>query len=97
MQYIEDRNVYSSPDFLKPKYFASYATLTKHIDGNNPKITRNHTIDANFRTVTHTAPNGKQYIIQKTNKGYMSYKLLKPTYFPTLQDIKSYINARNPK
>lgn len=97
VQYLPDRKVYTSPDFIRPKFFASYDTFTKHIDGQNPKMGRNHTIDATFTPVVHKAPNGKEYTIQKTNKGYMSYKFLKVKYFTTLQEIKTYIDQNNPK
>lgn len=97
VQYLSDRKVYTSPNFITPKFFASYDTFTKHIDWQNPKMSRNHTIDPTFTPVVHKAPNGKEYTIQKTNKGYMSYRFLTVKYFGTLQDIKNFINANNPK
>lgn len=70
IQYIESRKVYTSPDFKSPKFFISYSTLTKLIDKNNPKkASRDHTsLDTSFAPINFTAPNGKVFKIQKTNK-----------------------------
>jgi hypothetical protein len=45
----------------------------------------------------YDAPNGKSYTIYKTDRWYMSYKLLNVRYYSSLQDIESYINKNNPK
>jgi hypothetical protein len=52
-------------------------------------------VDAEFEPVIHIAPNGKDYKIYKTNRGYMSYKLLKVQYFGSLEELKSYIDRNN--
>lgn len=93
------RKVYSSPDFKQPKYYISYETLTKHIDKQNPKrAVWDHTsLDTSFTPINYTAPNGKVFRIQKTNKWYMSFNFINPKYFWTLDDIKTHINKNNPK
>ncbi len=70
IRYLEDRKVFTSPDFKDPKFYISYETLTKLIDKNNPKKSVwDHTIlDTSFAAVTVTAPNGKTFKVQKTNK-----------------------------
>jgi hypothetical protein len=42
------------------------------------------------------APNGKEYKIYKTNRWYMSYKLMKVKYYETLSELESYITKQNP-
>jgi hypothetical protein len=44
----------------------------------------------------YAAPNGKEYRIYKTNRWYMSYKLMKVKYYETLSDLKNHINKNNP-
>jgi hypothetical protein len=69
VEYLPDIDGYTSPDFQYRKIFVNYETFTKHIDSNNPKTTsRNHIVDPNFTPIVHTAPNGKRYTIQKTNR-----------------------------
>lgn len=58
---------------------------------------RDHDIDTSFTAQNYTAPNGKVYKIYKTDKWYMSYKLMRVRYFNTLDSIKSFINQNNPK
>lgn len=70
IQYLTNRKVYTSPDFKQPKLYISYETLTKLIDKNNPKkASWDHTtLDNSFTPVNVTAPNGKVFKVQKTNK-----------------------------
>lgn len=96
VELIPDRQVYTSPNFVQPKFFATYTTFTHHIDKQNPSyISRDHIIDTSFQAVFHPAPSGKIYKIQKTNYGYMSYTFIAPRYFTTLQEIKTVINQNN--
>ena len=96
VEFLPDRQVYTSPNFVQPKFFATYQTFTHHIDTQNPSfISRDHIIDTSFQAVFHTAPNGKIYKIQKTNMWYMSYTFIAPRYFSTLQEIKTTINQNN--
>lgn len=96
IEFLPERNVYTSPNFVQPKFYATYEALTKHIDRHNPsQISRDHIIDTSFQPIFHTAPNGKIYKIQKTNKWYMSYTFMVPRYFTTLQEIKNFIDERN--
>jgi len=98
VEYLDDIDGYTSPDFMYPKIFVTYQTFTAHIDINNPQTnTRNHTIDPSFTPVVHTAPNNKVYTIQKTNKWFMSYQFIVPAYFQTLEWTKAHINRHNPQ
>lgn len=87
---------YYSPDFTKIKYFENIDDLYKLIDANNPiQEIRDHTIDITFIPITYITNNNKEYRIYKTDKGYMSYKLMTIQYFDTLWEIKNYINQHN--
>lgn len=99
IRYLEDRKVYTSPDFKDPKFYISYETLTKLIDKNNPKksVWDHTSLDTSFAAVTVTAPNSKIFKVQKTNKWFMSYNFINPKYFPSLDAIKAHINQTNPK
>jgi len=89
-------NFYTSPDFIKTVYFDTIQWLRTYININNPQITiRDHSIDNSFGPINHTAPNWKTYKIYKTNKWYMSYRLIKIRYFTTLESIKTFINQNN--
>ncbi len=88
---------YSAEEFIAPKYFDSLNAIKLYIDLKNPpKDIRKHTIDASFTPIVYAAPNGKEYRIYKTNRGYMSYKLMKVKYYSTLSELKSYIDKNNP-
>jgi predicted heme/steroid binding protein len=87
---------YTSPNFIYTKYFANIEELRKYIDKNNPAIVVwDHKVDVEFEPIIHTAPNGKEYKIYKTDKGYMSYKMLKIQYFKSLEELKKYIDRNN--
>lgn len=94
---IENSNWwYTSPDLNYSKFFDTINALRSYININNPSITIwNHTIDNSFDPINHIAPNWKVYKIYKTNKWYMSYKLIKVRYFTTLESLKSYIDQNN--
>lgn len=96
---IQSNNLwYSSPEFITVKYFASIVELRTFIDKNNPAIVVwDHTVDTTFEPITHTAPNWKAYKIYKTNKWYMSYKLMKVQYYWSLDELKNYIDKNNKK
>jgi hypothetical protein len=42
------------------------------------------------------APNSKSYTIYKTDRWYMSYKLMQVKYYATITELKNYINTNNP-
>ncbi|MCF7835342.1 DUF4215 domain-containing protein [Candidatus Gracilibacteria bacterium] len=89
-------NGYTSSDFTYTKYFDTIEAIRSYINVNNPAITIwDHTIDNSFDAINHIAPNGKVYKVYKTDKGYMSYKLIKVRYFSTLESIKSFIDQNN--
>ncbi len=87
---------YTSPDFTYVKYFASLTELRNYIDRNNPAVlVWDHDVDSEFTPVIHTAPNGKTYKIYKTNRWFMSYKLLNVKYYSSLQELQNYIDRNN--
>ena len=91
-------NGYTSPDLSQTKYFSSISALRTYLDSKNPpQKVWNHVIDKSFTPLTYLAPNGKQYSIYKTDRWYMSYKLMQVKYFSTLADIKAYIVRNNAK
>lgn len=88
---------YSAEEFISPKYFDSLQSIKTYIDLRNPaKTIWNHTIDTLFLPIVYAAPNGKEYKIYKTNRGFMSYKLMKVQYFTNLGELKNYIDRNNP-
>lgn len=88
---------FSAQEFISPKYFDSLESIKTYIDIRNPaKTIWNHAIDTWFFPIVYAAPNGKEYKIYKTNRGYMSYKLMKVQYFSGLWEIKHYIDKNNP-
>lgn len=87
---------YSSSEFVSIKYFPNISELRSYIDKNNPAIVVwDHQVDTTFEPIVHNAPNGKDYKIYKTSRGYMSYKLIKVQYFGWLEELKAYINKNN--
>ena len=88
---------FSATEFMSTKYFDSLASIGMYIDLRNPpKDIWKHTIDTSFTPIVYAAPNGKEYKIYKTDRWYMSYKLMKVRYYTTLSELKSYINTNNP-
>jgi hypothetical protein len=68
------------------------------LDAKNPPFPIwSHVIDTSFTPITYTAPNAKEYKIYKTNRWYMSYKLLNVKYYSTLSAIEVFISKNNPK
>lgn len=89
---------YYSPDFIKIKYYESIEDIEAYIDTNNPlQEVWDHEVDSSFTPVTYVTANYKEYKIYNTDKWFMSYKLMKVMYFNSLEEIKSYINTRNPR
>lgn len=88
---------FSAQEFISPKYFDSLESIKNYINIKNPaKTIWTHSIDTMFIPIVYAAPNGKEYRIYKTNRWYMSYKLMKVQYFSTLWEIKSHIDKNNP-
>ena len=88
---------FSATEFTSPKYFDSLANIKRFIDLRNPsKEIWKHSIDDSFTPIVYAAPNGKEYKIYKTDRWYMSYKLLKVRYYITLSELKTHINKNNP-
>lgn len=89
---------YTSAELSVKKYFNTLTLLRKYLDERNPPFPIwSHVVDSTFAPINHTAPNGKTYTIYKTNRWYMSYKLMSIRYYTTLDAIKVFINKNNPK
>lgn len=91
VEFDEERRAYTSPDFVRPKYFPSWALFTNHIDMNNPAKGK-WWIVWNVIT-TH---NGKVYTIYETNWKWTSSDFKTKKYFDTKEDIINHILANNP-
>ncbi len=88
---------YTSTEFVGSKYFDNLSTMTYYIDGKNPATdVRDHHVDTTFTPITYLAPNSKEYRIYKTDRWYMSYRLMKVKYFNSLLELEDYINKNNP-
>ncbi|MCX6824196.1 MAG: hypothetical protein NT085_03640 [candidate division SR1 bacterium] len=88
---------FSATEFASPKYFDSLASIKMYIDLRNPaKEIWKHILDTTFTPIVFAAPNGREYRIYKTDRGFMSYKLMKVKYYTSLSELKSYINRNNP-
>lgn len=88
---------YSAEEFATSKYFDSLQSIKTYIDLRNPaKEIWTHSVDTMFIPIVYAAPNGKEYKIYKTNRWYMSYKLMKVRYYTTLSELKNYIDKNNP-
>lgn len=88
---------FSATEFPSAKYFDSLESIIRYIDLRNPpKEIWTHTVNTAFTPITFAAPNGREYRIFNTDRWYMSYKLMKVKYYPTLSELKNYINRNNP-
>jgi len=81
---------------ISKKEFSSRDALLYFIDKNNPRIEIwDHKVDTSRAPVIYAASNSKEYKIYKTDKGFMSYKLVKVQYFSSQEEIISYIEKHN--
>lgn len=88
---------FSAIEFPSPKYFDSMESIIRYIDLRNPpKEIWKHIVDVSFTPIVYAAPNGKEYRIYKTDRWFMSYKLMNVRYYATLSELKTYINVNNP-
>ena len=88
---------FSATEFTSAKYFDSMESIIRYVDLRNPpKEIWTHTVNTAFTPITFAAPNGREYRIFNTDRWYMSYKLMKVKYYPTLSELKNYINRNNP-
>ena len=88
---------FSATEFITPKYFDSLQSIETYIDLKNPpKDIWKHTVDTAFTPITYAAPNGREYKIYKTDRWFMSYKLMKVKYYTTLSELKHHIDVNNP-
>ena len=94
---IEQYGGFSANEFASSKYFDSLDSIVRYIDIRNPaKTIWNHDIDTSFTPILYVAPNGKTYKIYKTDRWYMSYKLMSVRYYTTLAQLQNYIITNNP-
>ena len=88
---------FSATEFVSAKYFDSMDGIIRYIDLKNPaKEIWTHTVDTSFNPIVYAGPNGREYKIFKTDRWFMSYKLMKVKYYTTLSELKNYINWNNP-
>lgn len=92
----ETAGVFSSPTMTNKKEFSTRDALLSFIDKNNPPIeVWDHEVDTDWEPIIYAATNSKEYKIYKTDKGFMSYKLVKVRYFSTQEEIIAYIEKNN--
>lgn len=92
----ENAGLYTSPTMKTKKEFTSREVLMDYIDKNNPAIiVWDHQVDTSFDPIIYAATNSKEYKIYKTDRGFMSYKLVKVQYFSTQTEIIAYIEKNN--
>ncbi len=95
---LSNEQWYTANEFITSKYFSTIGELRNYIDSKNPpQEVRSHVVDTTFTPQAYTAPNGNVYTIYKTDRWYMSYKLIKVRYFSTLTEIQYFIDKNNPK
>lgn len=95
--FIEQYGWFSASEFTSSKYFDSLQSIIRYVDLRNPpKEIWKHTINTAFTPITYAAPNGKEYKIYRTDRWYMSYKLMKVRYYETLSELKTHISKNNP-
>ena len=93
-----DGTLFSSPTMTSNKTFDTKDGLIAYIDRYNPEFAIwDHEIDTSRSPITYAASNNKEYKIYKTNKGYMSYKLVNIKYFESKDALMSYIDQNNKK
>ena len=91
-----DSQWYTANEFTVKRYFATISDLRNYINSKNPpQEIRSHQVDTSFTPQVYIASNGKDYTIYKTDRWYMSYKLMKVRYFSSLAEIQSFINKNN--
>ena len=91
VEYDEDRMAYTSPDFVRAKYFPTWELFTNHIDINNPAVGKRWIV---WNVIT--THNGKVYTIYETNGKRTSSNFKTTKYFDTKEDIINHILANNP-
>lgn len=94
----ENLGIYSSPTMTIKKQFSSRDALLQYIDKSNPAIeVWDHKVDTSRNPIIYAASNSKEYKIYKTDKWFMSYKLVKVRYFQSQEEIIAYIESNNKK
>lgn len=104
ISYDSVRIAYTSPDFLKPAFFASFTAFRTHIDRNNPGYTQGFVSGGSIDELSSAyrgsnvlvTPNNKVYRIeQKSNGKRYSPDMLFPKEFDTQEGLRSYLIANN--
>ncbi len=89
--------VYTSPNFIYPKFFPTWELFKKHIDDRNPST--NSYGQHNSASVVWNiviAGNGKTYTIeQRPDWRWTSGNFINTAYFSTKDEIVDYINSNN--
>lgn len=104
--YNNTTKLYTSPNFIYPKTFASLDAMKSYIAANNwwsywwgsfsSTAGRNHTIDQNWQSSPYTAPNGKVYrLFKTTDDRYSSYNFVSAKYFISVDALKNHIYQWN--
>jgi hypothetical protein len=93
---VKDWWLFYSPTTQNKKRFSTDTELTDFIDKNNPIIeVWDHKVDTTRNPIVYAASNSKEYKIYKTDKWFMSYKLVKVQYFSSQEEIISFIEKNN--
>lgn len=101
--YDQVRTAYTSPEFTKEAYFASWTAMKRHIDIHNPWSLPGELIgnldnlnNVNRGADVHVMPNGKIYRVeQKTNGKRYSPDTLSLREYDTLAWLLSWLRANN--
>ena len=102
INYLTDREVYTSPDFQQPMYFIAPAYIERYIDSKNPgTCIKRDSYDTNQRfsnnsTSRYIAPNGKIYYTKSTTNGRRySDEMESPIRFNSLATLQQKIFDEN--
>jgi hypothetical protein len=88
--------LFSSSTMTKKKTFDTKEGLISYIDKYNPQFAiRDHRVDTSRDPITYATANNKEYKIYKTDKGYMSYRLVSIKYYESKDAIIEYIDKNN--
>ncbi|MDR0369905.1 MAG: hypothetical protein LBH96_05385 [Candidatus Peribacteria bacterium] len=93
--YIEkERSSYYSPQMGNRKLFSNLTALRNYIRDANPIAeVRTHTKIESEESYTSKITYYKNFILYKTNLGWMSYSTPVGKYFSTVQELKNYLGG----
>lgn len=96
VEFNTNRQAYTSPNFIYPKYFPTWELFTKHIDLNNSWNYHGSNNSNNTDWGKITAANSKTYYIYLTNGKRTSDEMSYKRYFDSRDQIIEYIEINNP-